>query len=502
MRYTVAAVQYEPRFAEKDWNLGRLLELTRAAAMAGASLVVLPEMAATGYCFRSRAEIAPLVEPVPGGPTVEAFAALARSLAIWVVVGLPEVDLATGVYYNTAALIGPDGYIGKYRKTHSFIDETRWARDGDLGIPVFETALGRIGIIICMDADYFEPARVAALAGADVIAFPTNWLGTQVPWYARAIENGVYMVCADRWGEERGVRFAGHTAVIGPRGATLNLLTSQDGLALAEIDTDEARLARSEALGLRRPEFYQELLLSSYLWSWRETQVLPVGRPTVVAIGTAHDPVRMADQARWADWLARENGWPKVDLVVFPVGEPGFGELAGVAQSLDCHIVWGSAGADGDLTAWLMGPEGLVGSYRQVHGGPRPSAEGFVTFDLPWGRLGLLLGDDLRVPEAVRILAKRGADLIAAPVRWEGEDDRLLWAARWMENNTAIAVANAGGGSRIYHPGPDRAPRWPGARVRDEGIVAMTVVDTGSDEIRSKELLRKLQPRWYDSLVR
>ncbi|HLN61702.1 MAG TPA: nitrilase-related carbon-nitrogen hydrolase, partial [Symbiobacteriaceae bacterium] len=131
MRYSVAAVQFEPRFADKEHNVASLLALTEQAARAGARLVVLPEMATTGYCFRSRAEVAPLVELVPTGPTVAQFAALAARLGIHVVVGMPECEPATGAYYNTAVLVGPKGYIGKYRKTHSFIDETRWAREGN-----------------------------------------------------------------------------------------------------------------------------------------------------------------------------------------------------------------------------------------------------------------------------------------------------------------------------------------------------------------------------------
>ncbi|HWI63434.1 MAG TPA: nitrilase-related carbon-nitrogen hydrolase, partial [Symbiobacteriaceae bacterium] len=300
MRVPVAAVQFEPRFGDKEYNLAHLRQLTEQAARAGAKLVVLPEMATTGYCFGSRTEIAPLVEPVPGGPTIGAFVALAAAHGIFLVVGLPEVEPATGAFYNTAALIGPQGYIGKYRKTHSFIDETRWARDGDLGIPVFPTAIGRIAIVICMDNSYFEPARVAALAGAEILAFPTNWLGNQDAWRARAVENGLYVVAANRYGEERGTRFCGNSAVIDPNGSNLGLLSTGDGRVLAEVETDLARAARTIALARRRPEQYQDLLISSYLWHWRDGQRLPPGRPVAVAAGEATEFATMADQVRWA----------------------------------------------------------------------------------------------------------------------------------------------------------------------------------------------------------
>lgn len=500
MRVQVAAVQYEPRFGDKQLNLSILRQLTTQAARAGARLVVLPEMATTGYCYRSREEIAPLVEPIPGGPTVAAFAQLAAAHGIYVVVGMPEVDPATGAFYNAAALVGPQGYIGTYRKTHSFIDETRWARDGDLGIPVFHTDIGRIAMVICMDNAYFEPARVAALNGAEIIAFPTNWLGRQEAWRARAAENGVYLVVANRWGEERGTSFCGNSVIIDPNGRDLNLLSAGDGLVMAEVETDLARAARTVVLARRRPEHYQELLISSYLWHWRDAQRLPAGRPVVVAAGGATDPAGMADQVRWADKRARDKGWPKVDLAVFPWCEeaPDPAALGELARSLDCHVVWAAPEPGGYCTVWLVGPEGPVGSYRQLHAEPGAAAgEQFVAFDLPWGRLGLLADADLKMPEAARILAKRGVDLIAAPVRATDGLDRLVWCERCLENNTPLVVATTVGGSAVHQPGRPRV-----TVVDVPGEMALALLDTSSEEVRAKELLRKLQPRWYDPLVR
>jgi predicted amidohydrolase len=499
MRYPVAAVQFEPRFADKERNVGELISLTRQAARAGARLVVLPEMATTGYCFRSRTEIAPLVEPVPGGPTVAAFAAVAAAESIYIVAGIPEVEPATGAFYNTAFLVGPKGYVGKYRKTHSYIDETRWARDGDLGVPVFATELGRIAINICMDASFFEPARLAAVAGADLIAFPTNWLGQQAAWRARARENGVYVVCANRYGEERGAKFCGNTAVIDPQGAALNLLSAGDGVVMAEVDLDLAAAARAMALALRRPEAYQELLISRYLWHWKDAQRLPEGRPVVVGAGDALDPHAMADQLRWADKLARDRGWPSLDLAVFPQCPGAFdpAPLLETAAALNCHVVWGAPDVQGRPGVWLAGPTGLVGRYRPIHQNGETGAGEWAVFDLPWGRLGLLAGAELALPEPARILALQGADMIAAPADWTmDEPDGPLWLERSLGNNTALAVANAAGGSRIIQP-----VRPCVTESTSRGEMAMALVDTGAEAIRAKELLRKLQPRWYESLV-
>ncbi len=114
--HKVATVQFEPTMSEQERNVARLLELCGAAAEAGARLIVTPEMGTTGYCWFDRAEVAPFVETVPG-PTTDRFAALARKHDCYIVVGMPEVD-GDGIYFNCAVLIGPDGVIGRHRKTH------------------------------------------------------------------------------------------------------------------------------------------------------------------------------------------------------------------------------------------------------------------------------------------------------------------------------------------------------------------------------------------------
>ncbi|MGH2510535.1 MAG: nitrilase-related carbon-nitrogen hydrolase, partial [Ktedonobacteraceae bacterium] len=174
-RYQVAAIQFNPLLGQKAHNIERLLQLVEEAALHGARLIVLPEMATTGYCWTSREEIEPYVETLPG-PTTARFQAVAARHNCYIAIGLPELEPASGVYYNALALVGPTGLIGSYRKVHSYISEPRWARDGDQGFPVWETPLGRLAGAICMDAMYFEATRIPALHGADVILFPTNWL--------------------------------------------------------------------------------------------------------------------------------------------------------------------------------------------------------------------------------------------------------------------------------------------------------------------------------------
>jgi predicted amidohydrolase len=276
-RYRVAAIQYEPTFGEKEKNVLALLHLVEEAARHGARLIVLPEMATTGYCWESRAEIAPHVETLPG-PTSTRFQQLAATYDCYIALSLPEVDPESDVYYNAAALLGPQGMLGKYRKIHSYIAEPRWARDGDLDWPIWETPLGRLSILICMDAMYFEAARITALRGADVLLFPTAWVDQKCPsswWMLRAFENGVYLVAANRYGRERGLQFSGGSCVLNPDGSIQAYRDSGDGIVYGEIDLSRSRDKRwgppeeeplGDRLADRRPQEYISIVHNTYLW--------------------------------------------------------------------------------------------------------------------------------------------------------------------------------------------------------------------------------------------
>jgi len=299
-KYRVAAIQYEPMLGEKEKNMGDLLRLVEEAAQHDARLIVLPEMVTTGYCWESRAEIAPHVESIPG-PTTERFQRIATMYDCFIAIGLAEVDPATDVYYNSLALLGPEGLVGTYRKIHSYIAEPRWARDGDLGFPVWETPLGRLAGIICMDAEYFEAGRLAALRGADVLLFPTNWLDEKCPsqwWITRAFENGVYLIAANRYGLERGVQFSGGSCILNPDGSIQHYLDNGEGIVYGEVDLDRSRNKSwghveeepvGDRLAERQPREYTTLVNNSYLWEplryhgLYELGALPPGQLSCVA---------------------------------------------------------------------------------------------------------------------------------------------------------------------------------------------------------------------------
>ena len=166
----VAVAQMEPILAEKERNLDACVARLEEAAAAGAELLVLPECAIPGYMFESAEEALPFAEEIPG-PSADTLAKECRRLGMHLVCGLLERD--GDVLYNAAVLVGPEGLIGTYRKTHlPFLGVDRFVVPGD-ELTVYDTPLGRIGVEICYDLRFAEATRTLALAGADIVAHPT-----------------------------------------------------------------------------------------------------------------------------------------------------------------------------------------------------------------------------------------------------------------------------------------------------------------------------------------
>ncbi len=268
----VAAVQIDPKIMANRENLDKIIHHLEAAADQDAELIVFPECALSGYVFNSRDEAMPYIETIPGPATRELEAAC-RKTGTYIVIGMLEKD--GGRCYNAAVLIGPEGLVGKYRKIHlPFLGIDRFLDPGDLPFQIFETPIGNIGMHICYDCTFPESARAMTLMGADILALPTNWPRGRgkvprliVP--ARAYENRVFVIAADRVGKERGATFLGLSKIVDTLGDTL----AQAGRVMeeaiyAEISLSEARQKRlvfkpgefeMDFIADRRPEFYGKL---------------------------------------------------------------------------------------------------------------------------------------------------------------------------------------------------------------------------------------------------
>jgi N-carbamoylputrescine amidase len=171
---TVACIDMEPKIGEKKANVAHSLDKIAEAAGKAARLIVLPELCNSGYVFASRHEAFTLAEPVPNGPTSEVWLEAACRHGAVIVAGICE--RAGDALYNSAAIVGPDGFIGTYRKVHLWGAENLFFEPGDLGVPVWNTEFGRTAVAICYDGWFPETYRLAALRGADILCVPTNWV--------------------------------------------------------------------------------------------------------------------------------------------------------------------------------------------------------------------------------------------------------------------------------------------------------------------------------------
>ncbi|GMV37840.1 MAG: carbon-nitrogen hydrolase [Fimbriimonadales bacterium] len=265
----VASVQFAPDYAQVDGNVTRVIALLRDAAERGARLVVFPECALTGYGFPDR-ETALNHALAANGPEIRSLADECARLGVYAVIGFAERG-EPGLY-NSAALLGPKGLLGVYRKTHlPWIGLDRFADKGST-LPVFDTPLGRFGILICYDLRFPEAGVSLALRGADAILVPTNWPegAESSPHFlapARANENRLYVIASNRVGEEAGFRFIGKSGIWGFDGKPIAYADHADeALVIAPIDPEKARQKRvivkpgefeSEPLADRRPELYE-----------------------------------------------------------------------------------------------------------------------------------------------------------------------------------------------------------------------------------------------------
>jgi predicted amidohydrolase len=269
-------------------NAARTATALRAAADQGASLVVLPELAATGYVL-DRAELAVRAESLGSpGPVLTAWAEQARDLGITVVGGFAE--RAGDRLYNSVAVFAPDGTpAGVYRKLHLFGREREVFVPGDLGLPVVEVAGLRLGVVVCYDLRFPETIRILALRGADLVAVPTAWVtgfdaavpeGPRIGQVDAALVHGnlnsVFVACADQVGSAGGLTFLGRSLLVDPYGRAVigPLDPRRPAVVVADVDLADVRTARHRGPAIspledRRTDVYGELL------GYREPAAVP-----------------------------------------------------------------------------------------------------------------------------------------------------------------------------------------------------------------------------------
>lgn len=262
--YRAAVLQTASRAGDTRGNISRTDALLESAARSKAQLIVLPELCISGYPLRGVEEARSCCERVPGGPSTERWAEFAKSHDVCIVGGVCE--RGRDGLFNTAVVVGPDGYIGAYRKTHLWDDEKTIFLPGDR-LNSFDTPLGRLGVMICYDNYFPEIPSALAASGAEVICHPLATDGSfdMLIDRVRSVENGVVIAAANLSGSDRGFEFVGQSQITDAQGRVVaSAGASEEAVATARISRraleDARRLGKRNAVRRdRRPEIFRRV---------------------------------------------------------------------------------------------------------------------------------------------------------------------------------------------------------------------------------------------------
>jgi predicted amidohydrolase len=467
-------------------GLRHTLEMVDRAAAERPNLIVLPEVTYPAYFLRSREEYR-RARPLDSAGLARTFGGKAAQHGVYLAVGV-AFPTDEGEVTNSALLFAPDGSLaGRYDKSFLWHFDRHWFRGGT-HYPVFETPLGRLGLLICADGRLPEIARCLALGGAQVIVDPTAWVSwgrqpselsnpqAEYMMSARALENGAWVVAAGKVGAEAGsLVYCGRSCVIDPRGRMLASAATEEETVLT-FDLDPA-----EATGppfARRPDLYSALTAP--------TEELPAARlpeePLAVGPGGRRLAVLQArlpptgaafleDARRWVETLRRQD----TDLLLFPatpVGHldaypapdllPSLQALSGRSGvMLGITLLEKAAGARYRTFYLLDGGEVLM-AHRQSHHDSDTAAADLALGDEPCpvaptrvGNVGVLLCAEGFVPEVARSLMLRGAEVLLWPADAPQFDVWAVARCRADENRVYLAVATAPaleGGAYVVEP--------------------------------------------------
>lgn len=281
---------------DKNENLQKYFKFMEEAANHQADLVVFPEQSLQGYLpSMSQLDLSHYqyqyenAEIISEGNAITQIIEKAKLLNLYVVFGFTEKDADYDYkLYNASVLTGPDGFIGSYRKIHQPIDEVHIYYTGDT-YPVYETKIGRIGLMICLDKAFPEAARELALAGADIIvtplawpyAFPENFPNSEKdPNYqdhmiydrARAMENQIFYVSSNHYGQSGRSTYIGYSNIIGPNGQILATTGNEEKIVYADVNVKQD-IYTGKTVGMggvnllreRKPETYRHIGISETL---------------------------------------------------------------------------------------------------------------------------------------------------------------------------------------------------------------------------------------------
>lgn len=467
----VAAIEFNPTILQLDENIKAITKLVEEAAIAGAKLIALPEEA-TSLIFDTRPKIDIFLDTIPGKAT-DAFASIAKKYDCYIVVGMAEIDPDTDVAYNSAAIIWPTGYIGKYRKNQLNAFDNMWAARGNLGFPVFETPIGNIGVIICYDDTNLQSLLLPNLRGADIIVFCTSasmllsseeghktnhstiaTITTMSGWL------GTYILACNSVGNEISpigdlvVHQSGASSVWDPYGKPIAITGTptwlekeKNSILYADIDTKNFKNSTKDHwLNTRRPELYK------YYYSYRPVNDSNVAlrRNVINSLLIQYEPIE-GDKDKNFEKIKKmiysSSGF--FNLVVLPfnsligtdVGKHNVKNYAEqilgysvekikkLAADTKAFYLFSMPEIDNGKyyqTAILIDPQGkIIQTYRKTHLNEEEKTWATAGTELPiastsLGNIAIILDDECRIPELSELYGIKRADLILIPTSFDG----------------------------------------------------------------------------------
>lgn len=471
----VAAVSFHSK--DQAYNIPKMSEISVTAAKNGARLVVFPEMSSTGFLYPTLNEAKPNMDTFPGKAT-EAFGQVAQKYNTYIAWGYIEFDKATGVAYNSAAIVGPNGFKGNYRKHQLAVgDDNLWRAPGNLGFPVFDTPIGRIALLVCYDDTQLQSILLPALRNADIIAYPTASLynpkgeagGTDNHTTIGSMATipgwiGINVVGADSSGVD--VNPMSGTSMIGPGGSSIwdaqgNVLASasvtnftdpkQPKVVYATINTSKPNPQREFWLKTRRPELYADY---NFYRPTHDGNVNNVSAQ-VSAVLVQYEPKTGAveENSKVVERLINDKILGQgINLAVLPFNsfignetitkenvakfaEPLNGKSYNIAASLakkyQVNLLFSMPEvASGKYyeTAVLFDFTGKqIGLYRKSHLNAvektwATAGNELPVFNSPIGRIGVVLNDEVRIPEVTDMYMLKRANLLLVPVAYNQKE--------------------------------------------------------------------------------
>ena len=538
-------------------NADTVIGYMREAAANGVHLLVTPENSNRVRDYADRAECYEKSEALDG-EFLTRIRAAAKELGIMVAVGVDVRAEQVPDVYITQVLVDVDGEIlHVHHKTVFWDYEYTLFTPGTKQLEVVDTRIGRIGMLLCADGIVPEVPRIHALKGAQILTNSLNSRGPdemRVHEPLRAIENHVWHVAANTvGGPADGYPWTGGSQVISPTGEVLaNAGETEEGMVWADITPATAHPKRMTRIGcldaFRRPELYGDLLadihalpvasmygpvpddeparpvrVATLQTSWYHSTEWTLAR---VAMQVAYAAKRGAALGVFPELFIHRRGTIEADVAA--AAELSATALEGVRKAAAEHGVWIVANCierDGDAyysTAFLVSDAGEIHArYRKTHlteaerAWATPGDE-FVVVDTPVGRIGLMIGDEVWLPEVMRVLTLRGAEIVAHPADWERVEAATMAATERTEENRThlVSVARtdngAGFGSQVviadrFIPGqPIAVMRYPTAVWSRTGFEEDLFVDLDLNDAHSKvqgfhlDPLATRQPHLYE----